>query len=528
MPQSRPRPPLRFPTAPGDRGPWPIRTSLLALLLTVAPPSLAQGAIAPPKGHTAAKAPTASEIRQMGTGHGGTDSPKFSPPPLAPQGKQASDEAVNVRVYEQAAPAVVSIRTQTATGSGTILTPDGLVLTNAHVIDGASGTVTVILADGQQVTADIVGYADRGVDLAVVRIRNGRNLPTVKIAPTESVRVGQRAFVIGNPFGRFQGTFTTGIVSRIDRDRGIIQTDAAINPGNSGGPMLNSQGELIGVNTSIFTSGRDGGNIGIGFAISTDRVQTFLAAVNTGRAAAAPPIAPTLPLPLDGRTLAGRLEDGDRTLASDDSYFDAYTFDAQAGQGITIDLSSSDFDAFLILLDPNGEQIQDDDGGGGTNARLSLTLPSTGRYTLMANSYEPDETGSYQLRAQLSGTSPRPSPGPSTPPTRPSAPSGTLLQVQGQLNDQSQVLETDGSLFNEHIFEGQAGQTVTISLTSNDFDTFLILMDANGDGLDANDDFSEGNTNSQIVITLPQTGTYRIVVNAYDRTGRGNYVLTVR
>jgi S1-C subfamily serine protease len=500
MPQSCSRCPLRFPNRARDRGSWSIRVGLVALLLAAAPPSFAQGAIASPKDAPAKVIPVAG----------------------VSQTKQASDEAVNVRVYEQAAPAVVSIRTETATGSGTILTPDGLVLTNAHVIDGARGTVTVILADGQQVTADIVGYADRGVDLAVVRIRNGRNLPTVKIAPTESVRVGQRAFVIGNPFGRFQGTFTTGIVSRIDRDRGIIQTDAAINPGNSGGPMLNSQGQLIGVNTSIFTSGRDGGNIGIGFAISTDRVQTFLSAVNTGRAATAPPIAPTLPLPLDGRTITGRLEDGDRTLASDDSYFDAYTFDGQAGQSITIDLTSSDFDAFLILLDPNGEQIQDDDGGGGTNARLSLTLASTGRYTLMANSYESGETGSYQLRAQISGGGgPRPTPNPS-----PSG--GNLLQIQGQLNDQSQVLETDGSLFNEHIFEGRAGQTVTISLTSNEFDTFLILMDSDGNGIDANDDVAEGNTNSQLVVTLPQTGSYRIVVNAYDRAGRGNYVLTVR
>ena len=147
-----------------------------------------------------------------------------------PAWAQDVDEEISIRVYQQASPAVVAIDTGDGAGSGSIITPDGLVLTNAHVL-GDARTVTVRLADGQQFQGDVVGYGERGLDLAAVRIRGGRgNFPTIRIAPPGSVRVGQRAFAIGNPFG-LQGTFTVGIVSRIDPERGLIQTDAAINPG---------------------------------------------------------------------------------------------------------------------------------------------------------------------------------------------------------------------------------------------------------------------------------------------------------
>ncbi|PSN18200.1 serine protease, partial [filamentous cyanobacterium CCP5] len=162
---------------------------------------------------------------------------------------QATDEDTNIRVYEQASPAVVAIEVGSGGGSGSIVTADGLILTNAHVVSDAA-TVTVKLADGGEFQGDVVGYGDNRLDLAAVQIRNPpANLPVLPVAPLNSVRVGQRAFAIGSPFG-FQGTFTTGIVSRIDGTRGLIQTDAAINPGNSGGPLLNDRGEVIGMNTA--------------------------------------------------------------------------------------------------------------------------------------------------------------------------------------------------------------------------------------------------------------------------------------
>jgi S1-C subfamily serine protease len=227
---------------------------------------------------------------------------------------QDAEDSVNVRVYQQVSPAVVSIDAGEGTGSGSIISSEGLILTNAHVV-GESRQVQVTLADGREFQGDVIAYGEAGLDLAVVRISGQRNLPTIRLARPGSVQVGQRAFAIGNPFGQFQGTLTTGIVSRIDNNRGLIQTDAAINPGNSGGPLLNSQGELIGVNTAIFAPRGSAGNIGIGFAISMERVQPFLTAVREGRApttAQQPPIPgvtrPPQQITLSGATLQGTLD----------------------------------------------------------------------------------------------------------------------------------------------------------------------------------------------------------------------------
>ena len=342
------------------------------------------------------------------------------------------------------------------------------------------------------------------------------------------MRVGQRAFAIGSPFG-FQNTFTTGIVSRLDSNRGTIQTDAAINPGNSGGPLLNSDGELIGVNTAIFTSGENSGNIGIGFAIAVDRVLPFLAAVEDGTASRVARDRPTgsedlkPPEPLAFNTpIVGRLESGDNVLQIDNSFFDAYIFEGEAGQQVSIVMASNDIDPYLILLGPNGElAAEDDDSAGELNAAIDLRLPVSGTYLLLANSYQAGESGTYQIAAQTGGGSlvdDRPTPPPTT---------GFLLEERGELADGDEVLPADGSLIDGYEFFGEAGQEITIDLESNEFDTYLILVDPNQESIAQNDDIVQGNTNSRIVITLPQTGNYYIIVNSYDDSGRGSYVLRV-
>ena len=157
---------------------------------------------------------------------------------------------------------------QRGVGSGFILTADGYVMTNAHVIDGAD-EVLVTLTDKREYKARIVG-ADRRTDVAVVKI-DAAGLPTVRIGDVNRLKVGEWVMAIGSPFG-LENTVTAGIVSAKQRDTGdylpFIQTDVAINPGNSGGPLLNLRGEVVGINSQIYS--RSGGFMGISFAIPID------------------------------------------------------------------------------------------------------------------------------------------------------------------------------------------------------------------------------------------------------------------
>ncbi len=204
-----------------------------------------------------------------------------------------ADEQINIRVYQAVNKSVVNITTATeavglfgdesssGTGSGFVIDRQGHILTNYHVVEGAD-TVQVTLFDGSTHDARIIGE-DASNDVAVVQIRVAADrLVPVALGDSSRLLVGQKILALGNPFG-LERTLTTGIISSLDRSlrakndrmiKGIIQTDAAINPGNSGGPLLNSRGEVIGMNTAIIS--QVGQSAGISFAVPINAIQRIL------------------------------------------------------------------------------------------------------------------------------------------------------------------------------------------------------------------------------------------------------------
>jgi len=218
------------------------------------------------------------------------------PRPITPRGSLAEDEKTTIELFERTKDSVVYIATSKAvidpwtrniytiprgTGSGFVWDELGHIVTNYHVIEGAS-EARVQLSDGRDYRAVLIG-ASPSHDLAVLRINVPIKRPhPVMIGTSHDLKVGQKAFAIGNPFG-LDWTLTTGIISALDRSmteengaviRHLIQTDAAINPGNSGGPLLDSAGRLIGVNTAIYSP--SGAYAGIGFAIPVDTVNRIV------------------------------------------------------------------------------------------------------------------------------------------------------------------------------------------------------------------------------------------------------------
>jgi S1-C subfamily serine protease len=212
----------------------------------------------------------------------------------------SSDETNNIDIYKSSHLATVNITSTVYRrtifmeiypskdqGSGFLISSDGKILTNNHVVANER-QLEVTLSDQSRYKAQLLSR-DEANDLALLQITPRAKLPSLRLGDSDALQVGQKVLAIGNPFG-LEGTLTTGIVSSLGRSirgenertlEGLIQTDAAINPGNSGGPLLDSAGNVVGINTAIL--GPNGGNIGIGFAMPINRAKLMLDDYQAGR-----------------------------------------------------------------------------------------------------------------------------------------------------------------------------------------------------------------------------------------------------
>ncbi len=273
----------------------------------------------------------------FGPGHGWTEPAASSASTYTP------DELNNIQIYKAAREGTVNVTSvvyrqdwffqvypEQGAGSGFIINSDGEILTNYHVVRG-SRDLSVTLENKKTYKARLLGVDTRN-DLALIKVNIGYKLPVLPLGNSDALEVGQKVLAIGNPFGQFGGTLTTGVISSLGRSiqtqdgrplEGMIQTDAAINPGNSGGPLLDSHGNVIGINTAIISET----NVGIGFAMPINRAKSMLEEFHSsGRISRATlgittvylpgDLAQELDLPASGGLLIQRVERGS---AADDA-----------------------------------------------------------------------------------------------------------------------------------------------------------------------------------------------------------------
>jgi S1-C subfamily serine protease len=235
--------------------------------------------------HMTTQAPAAPGIAAGSNEQRGA--PAASAPASAPSSSQSgASSTVAGAVYNKVNRSVVQIANGQGAGSGFVVDQSGLILTNNHVVEGAD-SVVVIFSDGTKRQGQVLG-ADSGNDLAVVKVALPANVTPVALGDSDKVQVGETAIAIGSPFGLDQ-TVTQGIISAVHRDwapgdgsvrRNLIQSDTPINPGNSGGPLLNANGEVIGINTMIESPVR--GSVGVGFSIPINTAKALLPKLAAG------------------------------------------------------------------------------------------------------------------------------------------------------------------------------------------------------------------------------------------------------
>jgi putative serine protease PepD len=231
----------------------------------------------------------------LGTGLADNDTPATpaSSGSTTPVSVSSSDARGNLvrTIYAAASPSVVSVRTGQGSGTGFLVDSDGTIVTNAHVVGDNSQVQVRFTDDGDLVDARVLGV-DESTDLAAIKVdaSAANGVKPLKLADSDDVQVGDTALAIGYPLG-LDRTATAGIVSGLERDiqapngfsiDKVIQTDAPINPGNSGGPLLNSNGEVVGVNSQIATAGGGNGSVGIGFAVPANTVKEVLPQLERG------------------------------------------------------------------------------------------------------------------------------------------------------------------------------------------------------------------------------------------------------
>lgn len=321
-------------------------------------------------------------------------------------------EQDRIRLFERSRDAVVTIKAAGGSGSGFIISKDGLIVANKHVVKNEEAQiadhVTVVLADGTEISANVLGVS-RHQNLALVQVPQQHRLKFLNLAKPETIKVGQSVYGVYSSLG-IEKFFTAGVLNKIDKSKSELYHDAPISPGNSGGPLLNSRGEVIGVNSDSRTGSAD--DITLGMAIKIDRVHEILANYRSKHSnfisiKNVDKRTKLIALPTNGKAIAASFKAGDEADERN-IHHRGYILKGRANHKLTIEMSSKQIDPILALyfVDAITNQSTEIHANSGvspknTNAKISIVLPRDGNYVVIAKTFQPQETGNYQIKATL-------------------------------------------------------------------------------------------------------------------------------
>ena len=431
----------------------------------------------------------------------------------------------------------------TASGTGFFVAPEGMVVTAAHVLSDAAGC-SIELSDGEKMRCSVAA-SDTGKDVMLLMI-SGTAPAMLRWGSSARAQDGDEVSVVSNPLGQLPGTLSKGIISasRVVNGTRLLQISAPISHGSSGAPLLNAQGLVIGVIRSTMERGQ-----ALNFATATDAIrnlQTDPAAVAEAQIMLRKPTVASRSEPPSGtsttsapahaigvdQSVNGELTSNDE-LYTDTTYYQRWRLSAAPGRDVTVDLSSSDFDPYLMVRGVADTTLQNDDGGPGCTARIVFPVRSSGPFTILVNttSSPHHQTGHFTLSVS---TGKKPVDPPGTRDCQPSVNNTTAVMhtlsmnetVSGELTD-SDALYSDTTYYQRWQFTARAGQDVTIDLSSPDFDSYLIVSGA-ADTLVTNDDGGPGCA-SRLSFTAIKNGPITVLVNTARPPVRqtGNFKLTV-
>ncbi len=307
---------------------------------------------------------------------------------------ESSSDRARIGLFQRSKDAVVTIKTKKAIGSGFIISKDGLVITNKHVVlndeSQVADRVEIVMSDGTTINANVLGVS-RHQDLALIRIPNQSRLKFLKLAKSETIKVGQNVYAIGSPSG-IDNVFTSGTLNKLEKPQYLLH-DARIGHGNSGGPLVNSNGEVIGINTQIAKFNQDENTVSIALNIRLisemlgdyqAKSPNFVTIANIDKRTQ-----PT-PLATNGQAIAGTFKSGDQTDERN-IYYRQYILNGTANRQLTVEMTSNKIDPVLDLyfVDIENKKLVKINTNSGisprnNNAKISLELPDNGTYMVVA------------------------------------------------------------------------------------------------------------------------------------------------